>query len=164
MRRSDREITDLDEIEAILRAGKVCHLGMVDAEGLPYVLPLNYGVEREGERFTLYFHSADEGRKLEVLAQNPQVCAVVSQHGEIIGQGLEACRYGISFESVMGFGQVELLQDEAAKTHVMQVLMDHLAGEKDWQFLPENVKRTAVFRLQVERISAKRRATPSKPA
>lgn len=159
MRRSDREITDLDEIEAILRAGKVCHLGMVDAEGLPYVLPLNYGVEREGERFTLYFHSADQGRKLDVLAQNPQVCAVVSQHGEISGgEGTEACGYGMPFASVLAWGCAETLQDADEKQHALQVLMRHLVDDRDWTFSAASFARTTVIRVRLQRISAKRKS------
>ena len=41
MRRTDREIKDIKEIEAILNESKYCHLGLVD-EDQPYVVPMNY--------------------------------------------------------------------------------------------------------------------------
>ena len=49
MRRKDREITGLAEIMEILSRCQVCRLGMCQ-KGMPYVVPLNFGVEREGER------------------------------------------------------------------------------------------------------------------
>ncbi|MDP4094583.1 MAG: pyridoxamine 5'-phosphate oxidase family protein, partial [Bacillota bacterium] len=38
MRRKDREVSDINEIENIIEKCKVCHLAMVD-KGLPYVVP-----------------------------------------------------------------------------------------------------------------------------
>ena len=42
MRRKDREVTDIGEMEEILRLCKTCHVAMVD-NGSPYVVPLSYG-------------------------------------------------------------------------------------------------------------------------
>ena len=44
MRRSNREITDLNEIISIINDCKVIHLAMLD-DGEPYLLPLNFGKE-----------------------------------------------------------------------------------------------------------------------
>ena len=43
MRRKDREITDREEIRAILERARVLHLG-INAGGRPYVVPLHYGL------------------------------------------------------------------------------------------------------------------------
>ena len=72
MRRSDREITDLDEILSIINDCKVIHLAMVD-DGEPYLLPLNFGYTCEGGAFSFFCHSAREGRKLDILRKNPTV-------------------------------------------------------------------------------------------
>ncbi len=58
MRRDDREITDLLEIESILYHAIVCRIGLTDGNE-PYVVPVSFGYE-EG---TIYFHSAPEGKK-----------------------------------------------------------------------------------------------------
>lgn len=60
MRRSDREVTNLNEISDILRRCTVCHLGLSGA--YPYVLPLSFGFCFEGAALTLYFHGAAEGK------------------------------------------------------------------------------------------------------
>lgn len=44
MRRAEREITDRQQINQILRSNTVCHLAMVD-DGLPYVVPMTYAYE-----------------------------------------------------------------------------------------------------------------------
>jgi len=66
MRRKDREVTNLDEIRDIIEKCKVCHLAMVD-NGMPYVIPLNFGYIIADNLLTLFFHSAKEGRKINIL-------------------------------------------------------------------------------------------------
>lgn len=84
MRREDRSVTELDGIEAILKECRTCHLAMVD-EGKPYVVPLSYGYQlNEDGTLTLYFHSAKEGRKLDILRKNNLVCFEISREGELM--------------------------------------------------------------------------------
>ena len=42
MRRKDREVTDIGEIENIIEKAKIVHVGMVDGNA-PYVVPMQYG-------------------------------------------------------------------------------------------------------------------------
>lgn len=72
MRRKDREVTDLKRIFNIVSRCSVAHVGMTD-HGKPYVVALNFGYERKGDSLILYFHSAYEGRKMEILKENPSV-------------------------------------------------------------------------------------------
>lgn len=58
MRRKDREITSFDEQLKIIDACDVCRLGLVDEEGYPYILPLNFGYEVIDSELVLFFHGA----------------------------------------------------------------------------------------------------------
>ncbi|PID57865.1 hypothetical protein CSB45_06515 [candidate division KSB3 bacterium] len=69
MRRKDKEICDIQQIEAIITASTVCRLGLC-LHGRPYVVPLNFGYNDR----TIYLHSAQKGKKLDILRQNPRVC------------------------------------------------------------------------------------------
>lgn len=70
MRRADREITDFDELIAVMRGCDVCRLALHD-EPYPYILPLNFGLEADGGTVRLYFHGADTGTKYDLIARNP---------------------------------------------------------------------------------------------
>ena len=70
MRRNDREITDSREILSIVNECKVIRLAMLDEQGLPYIIPLNFGYRFADGVFTFYCHSAREGRKLELLRRD----------------------------------------------------------------------------------------------
>ena len=61
MIRKDREIADLDAQLAVIDACDVCRVCLNGADGYPYVVPLNFGVEVAGDDVTLYFHCANRG-------------------------------------------------------------------------------------------------------
>ena len=68
MRKSEREIADLsDKFQTLLRC-EYLTLALQD-DAAPYVLPVNFGAELEGDRLSLYFHCAVAGKKLELLEE-----------------------------------------------------------------------------------------------
>ena len=73
MTRRELEVTDPAVIRHILDESKVLHLGLVD-DGMPYIVPMNYGCKWEADKLTLYLHSASSGYKLDVIAKNPVCC------------------------------------------------------------------------------------------
>ncbi len=66
MRRQDKEITDVQAIEAIIQRALVCRVAFCD-HGMPYIVPMSFGYEAR----TLYLHSAAAGRKFELFQQQP---------------------------------------------------------------------------------------------
>ena len=72
MRRSDRMITDREEIVDVLDSCKVFRMAVHDEEGM-YIVPLNFGYTYEEDVLKLYFHSAGEGRKVDALAAVSQL-------------------------------------------------------------------------------------------
>lgn len=69
MRRKDREITDFNEIIEIMKKCDVCRIALNNEE-FPYIVPLNFGLDIQGDQVFLYFHSAMKGKKLELIAKN----------------------------------------------------------------------------------------------
>ena len=59
MRRKDREITDFNEIIEIIKKCDVCRIALND-EDFPYIVPLNFGLDVQGEQVFFYFHCAME--------------------------------------------------------------------------------------------------------
>ncbi|MBC7960501.1 MAG: pyridoxamine 5'-phosphate oxidase family protein, partial [Vallitaleaceae bacterium] len=134
MRRSEREIKELDEIEQILRTAKVCRVSMVD-DGKPYLVPLNFGYQDKA----LYFHSAKSGRKIEILKNNNNVCFEVDIDMVIV-EGERACDYCARYNSVIGFGKAIFIEEEAQKMKALDILMgqyvkdgpdNHVYSQKD---------------------------------
>ncbi len=153
MRRKDREITTLTETVELLKQSKVMRLGLVD-EGYAYIVPLSFGYEVVGEQLKLYFHSAKEGKKIDLLRENGKVSFEVDTLGDIT-TGEDACEYSCLFGSVMGRGTAAFVEDEAEKLHALQRIMAHQAGEAEYSYDKRVVDVTAVVCITVESLSGK---------
>ena len=152
MRRSDREITDSSEILSIINDCKVIRLAMLDEQGLPYIVPLNFGCRFEGGAFTFYCHSAKEGRKIDLLRRDPRVAFELDCRGELETAD-RACGYGYYYASVTGSGTAEFLEGEE-KLDGLSALMRHMAGRED-RFTEEQARGVAVLAIRVRSLSAK---------
>ena len=156
MRSKDREVKDLDGIFDIVRRCNVVHLGMVD-NGKPYVVALNFGYEREGDVLILYLHCAMEGRKIDILRNNSNVYFQMDCVNEFIeGTSERPCSYCWRYDSVMGSGQVEFVEDIQKKTHALNRLIQHV-GKTDeiFSFPPASFARTRVLRIRSNDITGK---------
>jgi len=153
MRRKDREVTDLNEIYAIMKKCDVCSVAFFDKD-FPYIVPLNFGVQFHNEHFTLYFHSVNTGTKMELLKQNDHVGFEMScSHRLIIGE--TACTSTMEFESVCGNGILSLLTPEE-KLQALTLLMSQYQDSDHFEFHPKAVESIAVMKLEVHNIAGKR--------
>lgn len=157
MRRANREVTDPADLAGIIGRAHVLHVGFSDAEGLA-VVPMNYGVEwAEGQGLpTFWLHSAGEGRKADAWASSPEVALELYVEGGVI-TGDYSCAYSYAYESVMAWGRIRPITDAAEKLRGLTRVMAHMAPDAPVSFSDEAVARVAVWRIDVERISGKRR-------
>ncbi len=155
MRRKEREITDLQQIKEVVSGCEVCRIGFYDKEQAEvYVLPLNFGYEFKGEQLSLYFHGAKSGRKIDLISQAPQVGFEMDTKFKLIEDEL-ACEFSAKYQSLIGNGCISLIEDAAEKNRTMQLIMDHYAPGKTWEFPEAMLGRTALFKIEVSKFSCK---------
>jgi hypothetical protein len=150
MRRSQREITDRAEIDAIIRRSQVCRLGLTDGDE-PYVVPLCFGYDGEA----LYFHCAKEGRKLDILRKNNRVCFEFDIVEGII-KNTQACGWGMRYRSVIGVGTAHLVEKNDEKIKGLALIMNQYADGR-FIFPDDAVVRTSVIKVLIESVSGKQR-------
>jgi nitroimidazol reductase NimA-like FMN-containing flavoprotein (pyridoxamine 5'-phosphate oxidase superfamily) len=153
MRRKDREITDFEDIKAIIGKSGVCRVAFFDEE-YPYIVPLNFGYEEDGGQITLYFHCANEGKKLELLKRNPKV-AFEMDCPEKFHDGEKACYSTMEFESVCGSGTLELCGDDE-KIPALKRIMQQYSDKRAFDFDAFEVKAVTVLKLKVNKLTGKR--------
>ena len=154
MRRKDREVADLEGQLAILEQ---CRVAINDpASGVPYLVPLNFGMAAGPQSLTLYFHCAPVGTKLDLLRADPNVSFEADCPGTVSG-GATSCTYGMSYQSVIGRGTVRFVEG-GEKLTALQALMQHYHCP-DLPFEPEMVEHTTVLALDVAAMTGKRRTS-----
>ena len=157
MTKRERQVTDEEQITAILDAGKVLHLGL-SVNDEPYVVPMNYGYVREGEKLVVYLHSAVRGKKLDMIRENPKVFFEICCDLQPF-DGVKPCQYGMAYSSVMGKGTARIVEDVEEKMAAMTALMKTQTG-KDFSFEDRLVSMVAVIRIDVTEYTAKHRPVP----
>jgi hypothetical protein len=148
MRRKDREITDIALTEDIIRNSMVCRLGM-SRDDQPYVVPLCFAYSDK----TLYFHSAGEGLKLEILQQNPNVCVEFDIDQEVI-QGDKPCKWSMQYRSVIGFGKASFVEDLEEKRKGLDAIMKHYSG-RSFEYVESAIESTCIIKVEIESMTGK---------
>jgi len=156
MRRKDREVHDINVTFDIVEKCNVVRLAMVDA-GKPYLVALNFGYDRQGDELIMYFHSAMEGRKMDILRKDPEVFFEMDTVNEFIrGTQENPCKFCWRFDSVMGSGKVEFITDEAQKVYALNRLIQHLDHDTSSYVFPEDrLARTNVYKVVSSDITGK---------
>jgi nitroimidazol reductase NimA-like FMN-containing flavoprotein (pyridoxamine 5'-phosphate oxidase superfamily) len=149
LRRKEKEVTGSDEIESIIRQSSVCRLGLVD-DGWPYIVPLCFGYRNN----VLYFHSAKEGRKIEILKRNNQVCFEFDISPEV-QPGKTACAWGMKYRSVIGYGTAELIEDPDQKREALGIIMAQYA-EGGFEFSQKAFDQALVIKVDISSMSGKK--------
>jgi uncharacterized protein len=148
MRRKDKEIKDRKVIDSIIKRCRICHLAMSD-DDQPYIVPLHFGYDGD----FLYFHTAPEGKKIDIIKKNDKVCFEFDILHDIVEAG-QPCQWGTKYESVLGSGTAEIIDDFAAKKAALELIMRQYGSDAS-DFPEEVVKKTLIFRLRIREISGK---------
>ena len=153
MRRKDREITDREEILAIIRKCDVCRIALNDGD-YPYIVPLNFGLDVQGDQVFFYFHAATEGKKLDLIAKDHRATFEMDcDHNFILYEERMSCTMG--YASVIGHGTIETVPDEENYA-ALKILMRHYHAE-DFQFNTDMIGVTTVLKMTVTDMTGKRR-------
>jgi len=154
MRRSDREIKNREEILAVLNSCDVIRLG-INTPDYPYVVPLNFGVETEGDSITLWFHSAPGGLKIDKISKAPRIGFEADCSHKLVA-GDKACHYSMEYESVIGCGNASIPKDNESKLRALKSIMRHYVPEENFCFSEAELSAVCVLRLDVVLITGKR--------
>ena len=113
MRRKDREVSDKEKIRRIISECYCCRLGFND-NGEIYIIPLNFGFDFKDERLTFYFHGAKEGRKIDLIKKTTSVGFELDTNYRL-EKGNIACEYTAGFQSIIGTGEICLIEEKEEK-------------------------------------------------
>lgn len=157
MTRRELEVTEPEQIASILESCKVLHLGLVD-DGMPYIVPMNFGYTFEDGKLVIYLHGAAKGYKLDVIRKNP-VCCFEMECQVTPFEGKLPCQYGTAYYSLMGRGKAVILEEPQDKMDALTIFMKSQTG-KDFTFNERLVSIVSVIRIDVSEYTAKHRPIP----
>jgi hypothetical protein len=149
MRRQDRALPPGEGWRILAQADHGV-LATVGPGGAPYAVPLNHVLVGE----VLYFHGATEGHKLDNLAGEDRVSYCAVTLAEVLPAELST-----RYESAIAFGRARLVLDPGERRAALEALLGRFAPghpEEGAEAMASWGPRTAVVRMDVDHISAKR--------
>lgn len=158
IRREDRAGRDLETVEAVFDAAPVCHVGAVDADGHPFVVPLLHA--RDAAHLLL--HGSPASRFFRVLRHGADV-AVTATVVDGLVLARSAFNHSANYRSAMVFGRTEEVQDLGERRRALDLLTDRLAPGRRPFLRPmtdKEVRGTVVVRVAITEASAKVRSGP----
>ncbi len=154
MRRNDREISGIEEVEEIIRKADVCRIALAN-DNIPYLVTMNFGYTSIPEQ-RLFFHCANEGKKLGMIHQNNYVCFEMDTDHQIF-RGTKGCDWGMRYSSVVGYGNISVITEKEDKISALNCIMSHYGGEGEYIYDDNVLVRTTILRLDVSEMTAKKK-------
>ncbi|RPH70363.1 pyridoxamine 5'-phosphate oxidase family protein [bacterium] len=153
MRKTEKEVTDIQDIESIITRSDVCRIAFADGN-IPYIVTMNFGYSG-GEDNCLWFHCASEGRKLEIIKKNNYVCFEMDTDHEI-KEGPQACDFAMNYSSVIGYGYISIVYNNEEKINGLNKIMFHYTGKDEYIYKLHSLGRVTLLRLDIKEMSGKR--------
>jgi nitroimidazol reductase NimA-like FMN-containing flavoprotein (pyridoxamine 5'-phosphate oxidase superfamily) len=145
-------------IEKVIRTCDVCFVAMADENGIPYILPMNFGYKDD----TVYLHSAPTGKKLDILNQNRNVSITFTTDSELVYQHKQvACSYRVRSTSVIISGKVEFIEDEEGKRKALNILMENYSVD-NFDYSKPAIRNVKVWKVKADSMTCREFGAPAK--
>ena len=154
MRRHDREITEGADILTILDKCRIIRIGLCD-HGRAYIVPMNFAYETADGKLYIYLHCAHEGRKMDIISRNNKVCFEADRSHEKF-EGDLPCSWTEKYESVMGEGEIEIVNRDTQKVRVLDVFMKRYGFAGKPQYSEAALAAVTILRVNVTAMTGKR--------
>lgn len=150
MRRKEKEIKDEKEIISIIQKAKICRVGFSE-NNRPYIVPMNFGYKDH----CLYFHCAKEGRKIDIIRKNENVCFEIDADHEIINTN-RPCNWSTTYVSVIGNGKASIIENDALKKDALNIIIDHYSPGTNYDYPDDQVKKVCIIKIKIEEMTGKK--------
>lgn len=151
MRRKELEITDPAKLKKILKSAKYVTIALAK-DNQPYLVSLSHGYDRKNN--CIYFHCANEGKKIDYLKANNVVWGQALLDG---GYQEEECNH--FFATTQFKGKVTFLRTIKEKQQAAELMIKQL-NKKPTKMItdttPEKLKTTTFCRIDIEYMSGKK--------
>ena len=158
VRRKDRAVDDDVWIVAFLQHAPMAQLATVH-DGQPFIHSNLFAYDEAAH--AVYMHTAPVGRTRSNVESDERACLSVSEMGRLLPSH-EALTMSVEYDGVAIFGRARVLSDDAEREHGLRLILGkyfpHLAYGDDYRAItPDELARTTVYRIDIDRWSGKRK-------
>lgn len=152
MRRKDKQITENNELVKTLKQAEYITLSLC-SENKPYIATLSHGYDEENN--CIYFHSAREGKKIDILKENP---AIWGQALIDVGYQHGSCDH--LYHTTQFNGSVTFIEDMTEKKHALKTMIRQLDKNPETiikdQVKPSSIAKVYIGRIDIQEMTSKK--------
>ena len=155
-RHPERGSSEREVIRSILAAGLGAHVGIVDADGLPIVIPMSYALDDDA----ILIHGSVASRLMR--SEGPICVTVTLLDGLVYARSL--FNSSMNYRSVVVTGVPEVLEGDKRERALLVLSSFLLPGRVGHAREPSRteIRQTTVWRLSLDGATAKVRTGPPK--
>jgi nitroimidazol reductase NimA-like FMN-containing flavoprotein (pyridoxamine 5'-phosphate oxidase superfamily) len=149
MRRFDKLITDTQIIDKILNESSICRIGF-SIDGEAHIIPVNFGYKND----KLFIHSATGGNKIDFIKKNNRVCFELELDHEIIA-GKAACDWTTKYRSIIGYGNISIINDISQKKAGLDIIMSKYGGPTTNTYSIKSLEKMVLLVIEIDTLTGK---------
>ena len=153
MRRAEREVKDINEIQRILTEAQVCRIALFDGS-YPYIIPMCFGYDLDGDKLEIYLHSAAKGKKIDLIKANSHAAFEIDKLSRIVG-GEAACSFTADYESITGAGSIDIISGIDKLTGLNLIMNKYDAGSKEHKYTEQMLNNVVILKLTADTFCCK---------
>jgi len=115
----------------------------------PYIVPLCFGYKDNA----LYFHSARQGKKIDILRKNTKICFEFDTDHEVVSDE-SPCKWTMKYRSVIGKGKASLIHDPEAKRKAFDIITHHYSNKAS-TYSESGLNSSLIIKVEIESMAGK---------
>lgn len=149
MHHSINKISEKNKIDELIKKCQICRIAL-SKDDKPYLIPISFGYD--GKK--IYFHTAMEGKKIDIIEFNNNVCFEFENNVQLNPNNRNPCKWSFSYETVIGEGIIEEIKETNNKINALNIIMQHYS-DKLWQFQQKSLNSVRVWSIKIKNINYK---------
>lgn len=148
MRRHRQQLSEEESI-SILQKSTSGTLALLGDNDYPYAVPISYVYAND----RLYFHSALSGHKIDAIRHHDKASFCVIEKDDVQPE-----KYTTFFRSVIAFGRIHIIEDEAEKLAMARMLGNRYNPNQEETLQKEiekGLSRMLMIRFDIEHLTGK---------
>ena len=142
----EREITDINEIEDILRSARVCRIALIDG-AYPYIVPMCFGYNLTGGKLEIYFRCEEKGKKMDLIKANTNAAFEIDKLHEIVKTD-SACGFAANYHSITGTGTIENITGVDKITGLNLLMKKYFGGTPESKYSEQALNSYAILKFK----------------
>ncbi|MCR5313660.1 MAG: pyridoxamine 5'-phosphate oxidase family protein [Bacteroidaceae bacterium] len=148
MQRISQQLSEYDTLDLLQRATSDV-LSLIGDDGYPYGVPISY-VYADGK---LYFHSAKNGHKIDAIRNCDKASFTI-----IDADDIQPEQFTTFFRSVICFGKIHIIDDEAEKMRTIRLLSERYSPGREEALqheIDKDFTHMCMISFEIEHITGK---------